>query len=54
MALLAENLVNITALKRKFSMDGNQQTVGGPTDVASISLGEGFTWIKRKKYQNID
>lgn len=50
MAFLAENLVNITSLKRKFSIDGNQQTVGGPTDVATICPGEGFIWIKRKHY----
>lgn len=50
LALLAENLVNITSLKRKFSMDGYQQTVGGPTDVATISPNDGFVWIKRKHY----
>ena len=49
MAKLAENLVNITSLKRMFSLDGNQQTVGGPTDVATISKTSGFVWIKRKK-----
>lgn len=48
MAFLAENLVNITTLKRTYSLDGNQQTVGGPTDVAIISKGEGFRWIKKK------
>lgn len=48
MAFLAENLVNITTLKRTYSLDGNQQTVGGPTDVAVLSKGEGFRWIKRK------
>lgn len=50
MAFLAENLVNLTSLKRQFSIDGNQQTVGGPTDVATICQGEGFIWIKRKHY----
>jgi hypothetical protein len=50
MAFLAENLVNITSLKRTFSIDGNQQTVGGPTDVAVMSKGDGFVWIKRKLY----
>lgn len=50
MAFLAENLVSLTSLKRKFSIDGNQQTVGGPTDVATICQGEGFIWIKRKHY----
>lgn len=50
MAFLAENLVNITSLKRTFAIDGNQQTVGGPTDVAILSKGDGFVWIKRKLY----
>lgn len=50
MAMLAENLVNITSLKRIFAIDGNQQTVGGPTDVAVMSKGDGFIWIKRKMY----
>lgn len=50
MAFLAENLVNITSLKRTFAIDGKQQTVGGPTDVAVMSKGDGFVWIKRKHY----
>ena len=54
MALLAENLVNITSLKRTFALDGNQQTVGGPTDVAVMSKGDGFVWIKRKLYFDKD
>ena len=49
MAFLAESLVNITTLKRTFALDGNQQTVGGPTDVAVLSKGEGFIWIKQKE-----
>lgn len=50
MGFLAESLVNITSLKRTFAIDGNQQTVGGPTDVAIMSKGDGFVWIKRKHY----
>jgi hypothetical protein len=26
------------------------ETVGGPIDVAVISRGDGFIWIKRKQY----
>lgn len=53
MATLAENLINITSLKRTFSLDGNQQTVGGPTDVAILSKPDGFSWVKRKQvYKN--
>ena len=48
MAFLAESLVNITSLKRTYSLDGFQQTVGGPTDVAIISKGDGFLWVKKK------
>lgn len=52
MAELAETLVNLTLFKRKMSMDTN--TVGGPIDVAIISKGEGFIWIKRKYYFKSD
>lgn len=48
MAFLAENLVNMTSLKRTYCLDGQQQTVGGPTDVAVISKGDGFVWVKNK------
>lgn len=48
LAELAGALVNITSLKRKISMDA--ETVGGPIDVAVISKGDGFVWIKRKHY----
>lgn len=53
MATLAENLINITSLKRTFSLDGNQQTVGGPTDVAIITKPDGFLWIKKKQINKI-
>lgn len=48
LASLAEALVNITALKRKAS--SSRETVGGPTDVAVISKGDGLVWVKRKHY----
>ena len=48
MSFLAESLVNITALKRTYAIDGNQQTVGGPTDVAILTKCDGFVWIKKK------
>src|SRR5690554_3364078 len=44
---LAESLVNITSLKRKTSSD--HHSVGGPVDIALISKGDGFKWIKRKE-----
>ncbi|MDP6474755.1 MAG: hypothetical protein QF894_07610, partial [Alphaproteobacteria bacterium] len=45
---LAEALVSLTSLKRRVSED--EETVGGPIDVAVISKGDGFIWIKRKHY----
>lgn len=48
MALLAEALVDLTSLKRK--VDSQLQSVGGPVDVAVISKGDGFIWMKRKHY----
>lgn len=48
LAAMAESLVNLTVLKRRVSTD--KETVGGPIDVAVISKGDGFIWIKRKHY----
>jgi hypothetical protein len=48
MAAMAEALVELTALRRK--VDSPLETVGGPVDVAVISKGDGFVWIKRKHY----
>ncbi len=47
-AAMAEALVNLTALKRRVSREA--ETVGGPIDVAVVSKGDGFIWIKRKHY----
>lgn len=48
LAVMAESLVHLTSLKRRMSLDA--ETVGGPIDVAVISKGDGFVWIKRKHY----
>jgi hypothetical protein len=48
LAAMAESLVNLTSFKRKVTME--RETVGGPIDVAVISKGDGFIWIKRKHY----
>lgn len=50
LAEMAESLVNLTCLRKKISMD--DETVGGPVDVAVISKGDGLIWIKRKHYFN--
>jgi len=48
LAVMAEALVYVTSLKRKVSPDS--ETVSEPIDVAVISKGDGFVWIKRKHY----
>ena len=48
LAAMAETLVSLTSFKRKYSFDA--ETVGGPVDVAILSKGDGFVWIKRKHY----
>lgn len=48
LAAMAESLVNLTSFKRKVTLE--RETVGGPIDVAVISKGDGFVWIKRKHY----
>jgi len=48
LAAMAEALVSLTSFKRKVTMEA--ETVGGPIDVAVISKGDGFIWIKRKHY----
>ena len=52
MAAMAEALVEITTLRRK--VDSPIESVGGPTDVAIISKGDGLIWIKRKHYFDIE
>lgn len=52
LAAMAESLVSITALKRRVSL--NAETVGGPIDVAIVSKHDGFVWIKRKHYFDIE
>lgn len=47
---VAEALVGLQSLKRRVSDE--HETVGGPIDVALISKGDGFIWIKRKHYFN--
>ncbi|MHC1594617.1 MAG: hypothetical protein ACXQT2_04840, partial [Methanotrichaceae archaeon] len=48
LAAMAESLVNLTSFKRKVTPES--ETVGGPIDVALISKGDGFIWVKRKHY----
>lgn len=52
MAALVEALVGSTSIRRHVSDD--EETVGGPIDVVVISRDDGFIWIKRKQYFNIE
>ena len=45
---MAENLVRMTCLKKHITSE--LESVGGPVDVAVITKGDGFIWIKRKHY----
>ncbi len=48
LAEMAESLIFLTYLKRRIT--DTEESVGGPVDVAVISKGDGFIWIKRKLY----
>lgn len=48
LAEMAESLINLTYLKRRFTFA--DESVGGPVDIAIITKGDGFVWIKRKHY----
>ena len=48
LAEMAESLIYLTFLKRRIT--SADESVGGPVDVAIISKGDGFIWIKRKHY----
>lgn len=48
MANMAESFISLTSLVRRMQPD--EETVGGPVDVAVISKGDGFIWIRRKHY----
>lgn len=48
LAELAETFVSIESLKERVT--SHTETVSGPIDVAVITRGDGFIWIKRKHY----
>ena len=48
LAEMADALVSLTSLRMRVSL--GEETVGGPTDVALITKGDGLVWIKRKHY----
>ncbi|WP_100012552.1 hypothetical protein [Lentibacillus sediminis] len=48
LAEMAEALINLTSFKRRVSRE--TESVGPPIDVAVITKGDGFVWVKRKNY----
>lgn len=48
LATVAETLLNASQIHKRVNPE--IETVGGPVDVAVISKGDGFVWIKRKHY----
>ena len=49
LAAMAESLVNLTAF-RAHASTGERETVAGPIDVAVLSKGDGFVWVKQKRF----
>ncbi len=49
---VAYSLVELTSRKRRYSND--METVGGPIDVAILTRNEGFIWVRRKHYFDVD
>ena len=48
LAEMAESLVRLIAFKKRVTMES--ETVAEPIDVAVISKGDGFVWVRRKHY----
>lgn len=48
LAAMAEAFVNLTKFRRRATTE--RETVGGPIDVAVITRGDGFVWVRRKHY----
>lgn len=48
LAEVAEAFIKLTVLRKRVTPV--LETVGGPVDVAVISKGDGFVWVKRKRY----
>ena len=49
---VAYSLVELTSRKRRYS--GGMETVGGPIDVAILTRNEGFIWVRRKRYFDVE
>lgn len=49
---VAYSLVELTSRKRRYSSE--METVGGPIDVAILTRNEGFIWVRRKRYFDVE
>ncbi len=49
---VAYSLVELTSRKRRYST--GMETVGGPIDVAILTRNEGFIWVRRKRYFDVE
>lgn len=49
LAQVASTLVSLSSFQKRVSMY-EEETVGGPVDVAVITRGDGFVWVERKHY----
>ena len=52
LANMAESLISITNLQRHFS--SSEESVGGPIEVAIITRGSGFKWVKHRNVPAVD
>lgn len=48
LAQMARTLIHLESFRKRVVMD--EETVGGPIDVAVITKGDGFIWMERKHY----
>jgi hypothetical protein len=51
LAVMAETLVNMVSFRNRVTLE--PETVGGPIDVAIISKGDGFVWIRQKDFATV-
>lgn len=49
LAHVASTLVSLSSFQKRVSLS-EDETVGGPVDVAVITKGDGFVWVDRKHY----
>ena len=53
LAHVAATLVSLSSFQKRVSLS-EDETVGGPVDVAVITKGDGFVWVDRKHYFKAD